>query len=137
MSQIDSCVFESDFTCNADSFLLSEFNISNSQFKSNVEIVNNYYKYGIEINNSTFDSTLDLSASNFETSFLIQDSKIRNFSITHCSFVYRPNFRRIELVDTVDFSNIDFEKGVDIREESTLEKFQPSFWIILISHLVN
>lgn len=115
LSQIDSCVFDSDFTCNADSFLLSEFNISNSQFRDDVEIVNNYYKYGIEINNSTFDSTLDLSASNFQTNLLIQDSKIRNFSITHCSFSYRPNFRRIELVDTVDFSNIDFEKGVDLR----------------------
>lgn len=115
VNQIDSCVFENKFTANEDSFLLSEFNISNSQFNDDVELRNNYYKYNLEIDSSEFRLSLDLSASNFQQELLIQDSKIRNLTITGTTFIVKPVFRRIELVDTVDFSNTDFEKGVDLR----------------------
>jgi len=115
LDQIDSCVFENHFTANTDSFLLSNFTISNSIFNDDVQLRDNFYKYSFEITNSKFDSSLDLSASNFQSELLIQDSKIRNLTIRQCSFNRQPNFRRIELIDTVDFSNIDFEKGIDLR----------------------
>jgi hypothetical protein len=113
-STIKDCEFLEEFVCANDSFKQT-FDIDNSYFHNKVDIHGNVYRYSFRIFNSSFDSTLELYANEFYNSLWIQDSKINNLTISHCSFPNRPILRRLQLTDTVDFSNTDFEKGVDLR----------------------
>lgn len=114
-NEIRDCDFVELFSCRSDSFKGNGFDIINTHFQKGSDLSNNVFKYPHRIFESIFDSILNISRCEFLSGLLIEDSKVSNLFVNNCSFSNKPIFRRISLADTVDFSNTDFEKGVDLR----------------------
>jgi len=113
-NEISDCSFN-DFSCRSDSFIRSGLDISKSFFKKGADLRGNFFEKPFRVFDSSFDSTLNISGCDFQSGFTFQDLKISNTIIRNCSFIFKPKLRRISLLDTLDLSNTDFEKGVDFR----------------------